>query len=787
MLDILKIVYQFDSHAATTFEISVVRRKLGNAGEKSYNSLIAQNGKRVKEYLKKDAILRENGKELFWGIFFDGEQLDGKNRISTEVTVGKSAESGGWSLNRNDLSEFLPVENYEGIYPINVDGIEAEGRFNINSRLFYKSDELKNHLEQLAKENPNQKIPLEIEFKDENKKGFQFKLKEELVKAIETLYEDLEVKYPHSFKLLEELTVDNEIYEEDGKSYDFYDYLKDEEFYFDKETIENYLLSLKVKPFVILTGNSGTGKTKLSQLFAHYLMEKNNESIFIKHKEETPSEYIDAKITLNQDGSAAVTKYLNNVLPLTDYQGRFDGFVEGVPVIFGFNVVAYLKFGYKFISEHITPKYGKDDEINIKIKTDDIKYFVSEPNFHGSSEINFKIGAFPDRRIKSFPKEEHLKFFNIDDKMKDCEVIVDGNITTAKFYLSDTFHCLKSDEGDKILEELSKRDRNGRFNIKIDFDSFKPHYPNGKENDVIVESLLNLNYKIIPVGANWTENRHIVGYYNVITNEYQSTPAYDLIKHADESDEPHFLILDEMNLSHVERYFADFLSAIESKEEIPLYGSEPLTLPQNLSIIGTVNVDETTYMFSPKVLDRANVLEFKTSSAKDYMMGDINPPAPEGNIPYLENPLSDVETRKWGIDKLKDIFENVTVDGENFWIVLSNEIETFQSILKESNFDFGFRVINEIVRFMVVAWKYENKPQDFSKWERYFDACIKQKMLPKLHGSEKIIGSTLKELHKLCVVKDDNDEDILIYPESARKLKEMRKVLKDQRYVSFIN
>ena len=53
MLDILKIIYQFEHHAATTFEISLVREKLGHVGEKSYNSLIAHNGKRVKEFLKK--------------------------------------------------------------------------------------------------------------------------------------------------------------------------------------------------------------------------------------------------------------------------------------------------------------------------------------------------------------------------------------------------------------------------------------------------------------------------------------------------------------------------------------------------------------------------------------------------------------------------------------------------------------------------------------------------------------------------------------------------------------
>src|SRR5690606_24433993 len=82
---------------------------------------------------------------------------------------------------------------------------------------------------------------------------------------------------------------------------------------------------------------------------------------------------------------------------------------------------------------------------------------------------------------------------------------------------------------------------------------------------------------------------------------------------------PYFLILDEMNLSHVERYFADFLSVMESKDFIKLHSSEvdinqvpsKIEWPINLFIIGTVNIDETTYMFSPKVLDRANVIEFR--------------------------------------------------------------------------------------------------------------------------------------------------------------------------------
>ena len=242
-----------------------------------------------------------------------------------------------------------------------------------------------------------------------------------------------------------------------------------------------------------------------------------------------------------------------------------------------------------------------------------------------------------------------------------------------------------------------------------------------------------------------------------------------------------------MNLSHVERYFADFLSAIESGEKIPLYGEEELTLPSNLFIIGTVNVDETTYMFSPKVLDRANVIEFETYSASDYMNDNINLSSPSGNIEYLENPLAGNEIRSYGIDELREIFSDVTVDDEPFWDLLSYEINSFQTILSKSGFDFGFRVINEIVRFMAVAWEYEGKPSEFANWTRYFDACIKQKMLPKLHGSEKIIGETLEELSNLCSDSVIGTEDMVKYPESFKKLEEMKKILRKQRYVSFIN
>lgn len=293
------------------------------------------------------------------------------------------------------------------------------------------------------------------------------------------------------------------------------------------------------------------------------------------------------------------------------------------------------------------------------------------------------------------------------------------------------------------------------------------------------------NYRIVPVGANWTENRHIVGFFNVITEKYQRTEALDLIiSSQNDSINPHFLILDEMNLSHVERYFSDFLSAMESEEAIQLHLSKDIedvpteiTFSDNLFVIGTVNVDETTYMFSPKVLDRSNTIEFLTPSAKGYLNGDKISYSINGDINYLENPLSDIEIRTASLSELKELFRDLNISKGSFWDLIANELEEFQKVLKKVRFDFGFRVINEIMRFMYVSWVYEGRPSKWDNWQRYFDAQIKQKMLPRIHGSQRTLENALDDLAKLC----EN------YPTSKIKLEEMNEMLKKQRYVSFTN
>lgn len=336
-------------------------------------------------------------------------------------------------------------------------------------------------------------------------------------------------------------------------------------------------------------------------------------------------------------------------------------------------------------------------------------------------------------------------------------------------------------------------------------------------------------YEIVPVGSNWTENRNVVGYYNVLTKDYQHTQSLDLLLDAKKDKEnPHFLILDEMNLSHVERYFSDFLSAMESGKPIPLHkasdeynGEVPteLKIPENVFILGTVNVDETTYMFSPKVLDRANVLEFKTFeelTISDYIKDERPAVTFSGNVDYLEDVRSDHGLRDNILSIINNEFADVkckvqTVKVENEgeeneeeitetheYTVLDEIISTLTEVneyLKGSGFEFGYRTVNEILAFMYVAWKYEGAKTEWNNWRRYLDTQILQKILPKLHGSQMALSETLDNLLIYCLSIDSVDnvpelndiDDTYPYPDSAKKLMQMKEVLEKQRYVSFIN
>lgn len=251
---------------------------------------------------------------------------------------------------------------------------------------------------------------------------------------------------------------------------------------------------------------------------------------------------------------------------------------------------------------------------------------------------------------------------------------------------------------------------------------------------------------VVAVGPDWTSKDSIVGYANALDRQtYEKTSALKLILHAvDHEATPHFLILDEMNLSHVERYFADILSSMESGEPLHLHQGEAaldgvpptLRLPANLYVIGTVNVDETTYMFSPKVLDRANVIEFQADRERMRSVlayprkPDLDVLAGRGSA------FADIQTRRSTITPLPAAVLQQ----------LAAETLLFFDVLAEEGLEFGYRAAFEIEEFL----RYHRGLTPAWTFEQGFDAQIVQKLLPRMHGSQRKIEGALAAMSSLC-------------------------------------
>ena len=284
-------------------------------------------------------------------------------------------------------------------------------------------------------------------------------------------------------------------------------------------------------------------------------------------------------------------------------------------------------------------------------------------------------------------------------------------------------------------------------------------------------------YSIVPVGADWTNREPLLGYVNALNPDEYVLPengALQLLIEANKVEninKPYFLILDEMNLSHVERYFADFLSVMESKDKFKLHSDIEqeksgvpfeLSWPKNLFVVGTVNIDETTYMFSPKVLDRANAIEFRVT---DKEITDFLNSPNQIDLEQLEKKGANMAADFIKIAINKEFKDFNTYD-------LNKTLVNFFGQLQKTGAEFGYRTGMEIHRlYQQLAVINE----DISENDK-IDIAVMQKLLPKLHGSRRKLCPILETLGNICVndidVKKDifENEDFKLYEEVDGKL-----------------
>jgi hypothetical protein len=365
---------------------------------------------------------------------------------------------------------------------------------------------------------------------------------------------------------------------------------------------------------------------------------------------------------------------------------------------------------------------------------------------------------------------------------------------------------------------------------------------------------------LVAVGADWTDNRNVVGYVNHLREAkmagavdsrpvYQSTPVLDLLLEASKPGReslPHFLILDEMNLSHVERYFADFLSAMEARSgairfheegagntkaetgdlkpesgtpeadfRLPRFEGDTvgvprsLPYPQNLFVIGTVNVDETTYMFSPKVLDRAHVIEFEVDP--DDVKAFLNDPKPLQPVPRAAAGQAEaflaLSLRARGLQEppLPELPPAVKTE------VNKHLLEVLE-ILQNGRFEFAFRTAKEVVAYLKVSHELatDKTAWEAGKWKSDLDDEILQKILPRLHGSRTRVGPLLGALGWYLHTGEKEEamkffpapgeelpekpvQEIIAlhklaaaFPRSFAKVQRMARVVIEEQFVSFI-
>ena len=290
----------------------------------------------------------------------------------------------------------------------------------------------------------------------------------------------------------------------------------------------------------------------------------------------------------------------------------------------------------------------------------------------------------------------------------------------------------------------------------------------GRSETQVVEQPLD-NHVVVPVRPDWVDNRGLLGYLNPITNNYSTTPFLNLLLRARAEEEraeaagerphPFFIILDEMNLARVEHYFSDFLSALESGEAIPLHEDEAvesgesesgtrvpreLKVPGNVLFTGTVNVDETTYMFSPKVLDRAFTIEFDQVDLKGFAEGASSEDASSGlNLDGIQGSLDLLPSGRSDDGDWKPSRED--------WVDFSEEnsrhhkaLLRLHGILEAQHRHFGYRVANEIARFVNLA--REQAKDTATAVDAAFDLALLQKVLSKFHGTQQELQSLLEAI-----------------------------------------
>jgi hypothetical protein len=286
------------------------------------------------------------------------------------------------------------------------------------------------------------------------------------------------------------------------------------------------------------------------------------------------------------------------------------------------------------------------------------------------------------------------------------------------------------------------------------------------------------NFCMVQVKPNWHDSSELFGYVSRISGKPEFVAGDFLkfiVKAWEETNVPYFLCLDEMNLAPVEQYFAEYLSVIESRksengvittdpifkkpfedrvydinikygEEIDWYQQliiqltsdedlkkqfykDGISIPQNLFVVGTVNMDETTFSFSRKVLDRAMTLEMNEVNLHSGLTDEGS------EIGYIGNCI--IGTAAEG----KDVY----ADNKELCDQVLAYLEEVNAKLEGTPFKIAYRTRNE---FLLYAVNRQLLDKDSQLWQ-ILDEMTSMKILSRIEGDSERVKLPLEGLKKL--------------------------------------
>lgn len=306
------------------------------------------------------------------------------------------------------------------------------------------------------------------------------------------------------------------------------------------------------------------------------------------------------------------------------------------------------------------------------------------------------------------------------------------------------------------------------------------------------------NFELIQVKPNWHNSMDVIGYLsNIPSPHYVFTPFIEFIVKAWQHPEvPFFLCLDEMNLAPVEEYFAEFLSAIESRsfegEEyltdpiikpfnsfgedvaktmvntlfpnftagdtesaitkvIKHFRTKGLTLPKNLIVIGTVNMDETTFSFSRKVLDRAMSVEMNEVNYDSFLTDTTDDDLKAIVEAFEQN--DDADLNALLVDRHIEAREIIDDLGDDAKFTI-DYLKRINALLEGTPFKLGYRAANEALIYLQAS-------QEFGQTDRIaaLDNFTLMKILSRIEGDETKLKITDSEADKERIAKAEVNVD----------------------------